>query len=233
MRVKVFIFTALILLAGIVVTSLPRARAQKESQPSAIEQKLLEIAAKRDGSDPANLQVLNSTTVELPLTARHVQIAKVLDTRDSRVLSAAMDEQGQEVDFAVLKDDEERAHRARFGKLEPKLHKKVEGLRSDEKVKVAFWLNQPEDLDAQRLVRHEPCVPRGNGEIGLRQHHFHVRQHRREERPLAVHLLQQPEPVVAAVLLLAEPRVDGRAEPVPAGQHQPTLRPREHPRDRA
>ena len=51
MRVKVFIFTALILLAGIVVTSLPRATAQQEIQPSAIEQKLLEIAAKRDGSD--------------------------------------------------------------------------------------------------------------------------------------------------------------------------------------
>ncbi len=151
MRVKVFIFTALILLAGIVVTSLPRATAQQEIQPSAIEQELLEIAANRDGSDPASLQVLKSKTVELPLTGRHVQIAKVLDTRDSRVLSAAMDEKGQEVDFAALKDAEEREHRARFGKLEPKLHQKIEGLRNDEKVKVAFWLNQTENLDEKQL----------------------------------------------------------------------------------
>jgi hypothetical protein len=151
MRVKVFIFTALILLAGIVVTSLPRATAQQEIQPSAIEQELLEIAANRDGSDPASLQVLKSKTVELPLTGRHVQIAKVLDTRDSRVLSAAMDEKGQEVDFAALKDAEEREHRARFGKLEPKLHQKIEGLRNDEKVRVAFWLNQTENLDEKQL----------------------------------------------------------------------------------
>ena len=130
MRVKVFILTALILLVGIVVTSLPRTSAQQEEQPLAIEQELLEIAAKRDGSDPANLQVLKSTTVELPLTGRHVQIAKVLDTRDSRVLSAAIDEKGQEVDFAALQDAEERAHRDRFGKLEPKLHKKIEGMRT-------------------------------------------------------------------------------------------------------
>src|SRR5215510_13014987 len=115
MKVRVFIFTALILLAGIAVTSLPRVSAQREKQPSANEQKLIEIAARRNDADAASLQVLNSTTVELPLTARHVQIAKVLDTRDSRVMSAAMDEQGQEVDFAVLKDAEMRAHRARFG----------------------------------------------------------------------------------------------------------------------
>jgi len=151
MRVKVFILTAFILLVGIVVTSLPHTSAQQEEQPSAIEQELLQIAAKRDGSDPANLQVLKSTTVELPLTGRHVQIAKVLDTRDSRVLSAAIDEKGQEVDFAALQDAEERAHRDRFGKLEPKLHKKIEGMRSDEKVKVAFWLNQDEDLNTKEL----------------------------------------------------------------------------------
>ncbi len=62
-----------------------------------------------------------------------------------------MDEKGQEVDFAALKDAEEREHRARFGKLEPKLHQKIEGLRNDEKVKVAFWLNQTENLDEKQL----------------------------------------------------------------------------------
>jgi len=59
-----------------------------------------------------------------------------------------MDDRGQEVDIATLKADEQRAYRERYGKLHPKLHKKVADTRGDEKIKVAFWVNPIEDLDA-------------------------------------------------------------------------------------
>ncbi len=148
-KVKLFIITILVLIGGIVMTSLPRASAQLENHPSADEQKLLEVAARRQGIDAGNLRVLKSTTVELPFTGRHIKVAKVLNTLDNQVLSASLDEQGQDVDFSVLKAEEQRTYRARYGKLDPKLHKKIEAARGGEKVKVAFWLSPAEDLDAQ------------------------------------------------------------------------------------
>ena len=149
MKVKLFATTMLILIVAIVLTSLPRVTAQRENRPSADEQKLLQVAARREGLDASRLQVLKNTTVELPLTGRRVQTAKVLNTDNGQTLSASLDDQGQEVDFAALKAEEQRAYRARYGKLHPKLHKKVEEVRGDQKIKVTFWLNPTEDLEAQ------------------------------------------------------------------------------------
>ena len=70
MQVK-FIIAVFILIVGIVFTSLPRVTAQRQPV-SAEEQKLLNVAARGAGLDAAQLQVLKSTTVELPLTGRHV-----------------------------------------------------------------------------------------------------------------------------------------------------------------
>jgi hypothetical protein len=148
MKVKFFITSVLILIVGIVLTSLPRVSAQKENRLSAEDQKLLELAAKRRGLDASRLQLLKNTTVELPLTGRHVETAKVLNTTNGQVFPVSIDEQGQEVEFSTLKADEQRAYRARYGKLDPKLHKKVQDVRGDQKIKVAFWLNT-EDLEAQ------------------------------------------------------------------------------------
>jgi hypothetical protein len=148
MKVKFFITSVLILIVGIVLTSLPRVSAQKENRLSAEDQKLLELAAKRRGLDASRLQLLKNTTVELPLTGRHVETAKVLNTTNGQVFPVSIDEQGQEVEFSTLKADEQRAYRARYGKLDPKLHKKVQAVRGDQKIKVAFWLNT-EDLEAQ------------------------------------------------------------------------------------
>ena len=149
MKVKFVITTALILIAGIVLTSFPRASAQRENRPSAEEQKLLEVAAKREGLNASRLQLLKSSSVELPLTGRRVQVAKVINTDNGQTFAASIDDQGQAVDFSTLKAEEQRAYRARYGKLHPKLHKKVDEVRGDQKLKVAFWLNATEDLEAQ------------------------------------------------------------------------------------
>jgi len=148
MQVKFFITTVLILIVGIVLT-LPRASAQKEQRLSAEEQSLLEVAAKREGLDASQLQLLKTTTVELPLTGRKVQTAKVLNPNNGQAFEASIDDQGQEVEFSKLKAEEQNAYRARYGKLHPKLHQKVEDARGDQKIKVAFWLNPIEDLEAK------------------------------------------------------------------------------------
>lgn len=149
MKVKFFVIIVLILIVGIVITSYPHVSAQQEQPLSTEEQKLLEVAAKQEGLDASRLQLLKSTNVELPLTGRKVQVAKVLNTDNGQSFSASIDEQGQAVDFSALKAEEQSAYRARYGKLHPKLHKKVEDERGDQKIKVAFWLNPTEDLEAK------------------------------------------------------------------------------------
>ena len=98
LKVKIFATLILILIGGIIFTSLPRVTAQKEHRLSAEEQKLLQIAAKREGLDASRLQIINSSAVELPLTGRHVQTAKVLETDNGKAFAASIDDQGQEVD---------------------------------------------------------------------------------------------------------------------------------------
>jgi hypothetical protein len=167
LKVKILVTTILTLIAGIAVTSLPGASAQREQRRAAKEQKLLDVAARRAGLNSNQLQLLNSTTAELPLTGRQIQVAKVLNPDNGQSLTASIDEQGQEVDFATLKAEELRAYRERYGKLDPKLHKKIEDLGgeqsfkdprlhrtveavgSDQKIKVAFWLNPAEDLETK------------------------------------------------------------------------------------
>lgn len=148
-KVKFFVTIVLILIVGTLLTSLPRVTAQKEQPLSAAEQKLLEVAANRERLDVSRLQVLKSTTVDLPLTGRHIQMAKVLNTDNGQTFTASVDEQGQEVEFSTLKTEEQRAYRARYGKIDPKLHKKVEDVSGAQKIKVAFWLNPTEDLETQ------------------------------------------------------------------------------------
>jgi hypothetical protein len=92
--------------------------------------------------------LLKTATVELPLIGRKVQTAKVLNPVDGQTFTASIDDQGQEVDFSALKAEEQSAYRARYGKLHPKLHNKIETERGDHKIKVAFWLNPAEDLEA-------------------------------------------------------------------------------------
>lgn len=151
MRKLSAITSALIIAAALALTPQPRARAQRGGGPSPENQELLEAAARRHGRDAGGLELLSSSTVELPLTGRRVRVAKVLDAGDGQVITAAVDEQGRDADLAALKAEESRARRARFGKLDPKLHARTQRLAAGERVKVAFWLNSADDLDAQEL----------------------------------------------------------------------------------
>ncbi|HYV09444.1 MAG TPA: S8 family serine peptidase [Pyrinomonadaceae bacterium] len=150
LKVKFIATSVLIIIAGAaILTSLPRVTAQREDQLSEQEQTLLQIAAKQEGLDASRLKLLKTATVELPLTGRHIQTAKVLNTGTGQAFATSIDDRGQVVDIATLKAEEQSAYRAKYGKLHPKLHKKVEDTRADQKIKVAFWVNATEDLDRE------------------------------------------------------------------------------------
>jgi Subtilase family len=149
---KLFILALASALAlSLVFTAKPRATAQSADRHSARDQKLLELAAKRHNVAAAELRLLNSTTASFPLTGRQVTAGKVLRAGSDEVLSVSFDEEGREVELPQLKAEEARAHAAAFGKLEPKLHKKVSSLRAGDRVKVAFWMNHAADPDAEEL----------------------------------------------------------------------------------
>jgi hypothetical protein len=159
MKAKVLVGSVLILVVAVTLTSLRGASAQREQSLSAEEQTLLNVAANREGLDAGRLQLLKSTTVELPLTGRKVQTAKILNPENGQAFDASIDERGQEVEFATLKAEELSAYRAKYGKLHPKLHQKIEDLGDESSlkdprphwsdIKVAFWLNPSEDLEAK------------------------------------------------------------------------------------
>ena len=87
LKVKLFIITTLMLIAGFVINSSPRVSAQRERRPSAEEQKLLEVTARREGLDASRLQVLKEHDCwRLPLTGRQVQVA-VLNPDNGRAFS--------------------------------------------------------------------------------------------------------------------------------------------------
>jgi hypothetical protein len=149
MKKIIAITCSLIITFTLVLASQPRVSAQKEGDPSLAEQQLLDSAARRLGLDAERLELLTSTTVELPLTGRRVLAAKVLVKGGDEVIPAAVGERGEDVDLEALKAEEERERVARFGKLDPKLHAKTQRLAAGDRVRVAFWLNPAEDLDAQ------------------------------------------------------------------------------------
>jgi len=88
LKLKFIATSVLILIAGALLTSLPRVTAQREDQASPQQQALLEIAAKQEGLDTSRLKLLKTAAVELPLTGRHVQTAKVLDTKSRQTFAA-------------------------------------------------------------------------------------------------------------------------------------------------
>ena len=61
LKVKIFITTILILIVGLVITSFPPARAQRQPRSPVDEQKLLQVAARREGLDASRLHVLKSS----------------------------------------------------------------------------------------------------------------------------------------------------------------------------
>ncbi|HXG64901.1 MAG TPA: S8 family serine peptidase [Blastocatellia bacterium] len=112
------------------------------------ERRILELIARNRVLPIEILEVLTGSIAMLPLIKRKVIVAKVRRTDIDEIIDIAMDFEGQEVDFPALRKAEQQAYDAKYGKLDPYLFDVVQALRGVDKVKVAFWLNLREDLDA-------------------------------------------------------------------------------------
>src|SRR5215211_2955464 len=151
MKKLLVIAFAFIIAVSATIATQPHSAAQNAERLSARDQKLLELAAKRRQVSADELRLLNSATVNLPLTGREVTTGKLLSAVGDEVFSLSYDERGEEVDLPRLKAEEERAQADAYGKLEPKLHRKVASLRPEARVKVAFWMNNDLDSGAEEL----------------------------------------------------------------------------------
>ncbi|HZB44195.1 MAG TPA: S8 family serine peptidase [Pyrinomonadaceae bacterium] len=140
-----------VLAVSVITATQPRSAAQKAEGLSPKEAKLIELAARSRQVSADELRLLNSATVNLPLTGREVTTGKFVRASGDEVFSVAFDGEGREVEFAQLRAEEARAHAAAFGKLEPKLHRKVSALGPDARVKVAFWMNNGLDAGGEEL----------------------------------------------------------------------------------
>jgi subtilisin family serine protease len=123
--------------------------ARGEEGPSELEKKLLDLAAKNRGISTDDLEIISSAIVRLPLTKTEAATGKLHRTDTDEVISIAMDENGKETDLKALRKAEGDLYRAKYGKLDPFLYDLIRALRPSDKVKVAFWLNLKEDLDAK------------------------------------------------------------------------------------
>jgi hypothetical protein len=173
---KILVTTfAFILAVSVTIATQPRTTAQKPEQSSARERKLVELAARGQKVPAGELRLLGSATVKLPLTGREVTTGKFVRADGEQMFSVSFDEQEREVDLPQLKAEEARAHAARFGKLEPKLHGKVSALRPEARVKVAFWMNNGLDAGVEELRDGRTDMTEGEVETLLARRKEQVR----------------------------------------------------------
>ena len=102
--------------------------------------RVIKAAAQTYGLDPADLQVLNTATANLPLTGRQLTQAKLLHF-DGNVYGTALDEEGQVVDPEAFFEAERAARQAKYGKFTPELYDFLASAAPDQPVEVAFWLH--------------------------------------------------------------------------------------------
>ena len=89
-----------------------------------------------------------------------------------------------------------------------------------------FGADAREDGVAQGLVLDQFRILAGDGDVALGQHHIHVRQQGREERPIRVHAAQH---VRTIGWMGGQIGLHGGTETEPARQHQAALRPAQDP----
>ncbi len=95
-----------------------------------------------------------------------------------------------------------------------------------------FIADHGEERFAQRFIRDQIGIMRGDTHVGFRQIKLDVLDQRAEERPLGVHAAQEVESVVVAVMAGAV-LLKSRAHAIPAWNDCAALHPRKHPGNRA
>ncbi len=77
------------------------------------------------------LTVANEATANYPLTQRRLWVGKVLDTQGGGIYQVFIDEEGEIADGEAIKEAEQAAHAARYGRLEPALYDTLDPLHNN------------------------------------------------------------------------------------------------------
>jgi len=112
------------------------------------DQLALESVSSLTGVAPEALTVMNQRDAIFPTLDRSATVVKVLDP-EGRMHRVAFDPQGYELDLEALGEQEQEAHRAIYGQLDPQLYEHLLQVPGDEPVDIAIWIednNEPLEL---------------------------------------------------------------------------------------
>jgi serine protease AprX len=108
-----------------------------------------------------SLRLVSAAVGRWPLTGKTVPVLKFRDQRNGDIHEILLD-RGRPVDPEDLDAAEAHAFFERFGRLDPQLHRHMEGLADGDEVRVLLWLKEP---PYQRPARHAPHSEPSNAEI--------------------------------------------------------------------
>jgi hypothetical protein len=137
-----------------------------EAQAAPDSEALLREIASREGIAVENLKIVYVARFKAPLTGKAYHYYKVLDERTGYSFDAATDDAGRAVDHKAMKAEENDARRAAFGKIHPSLHRALQDLGPEQKVKVSIWLKM-EEVPGEG-DRPTPAEARALGKEGMK-----------------------------------------------------------------
>jgi len=128
--------------------------------------KAMKHIAKTQNTSEDQLEVMSEVHVNFSLTKQKLWAEKVLDKKSGGIYGIYFDENGNIADFKKAKEEEDNAHKNKYGKLEPSLYEKLQEMNSDDKIKVGIWLTpiDSEKIENDVLSKH-PNVKTFKGQI--------------------------------------------------------------------
>lgn len=111
--------------------------------PSQAAQAALAYIATREGISTGALRIVADHPTEYPNLDRQFQVVTIWDTRpQGQIYKLLVDLQSGRIeeDVSALLAAETRAHESRYGKLQPALYERLQGLNDDETLPVAVWV---------------------------------------------------------------------------------------------
>lgn len=124
----------------------------------------LERLAFRRGAAPGDLQLAGAASSRDALRGRAVHEFKALDLRDGTMVGIALDDQGDEVDVAALRREEEAARAAVERRADPALAARLAGAQPEDLIEVSLWVKEtgpaaaPPRPAADRAASHEEAA---------------------------------------------------------------------------
>lgn len=123
------------------LTPVSETPAPHESPPSTEAQHAIAYLAQREGIPPENLIVVNEFERQAALLQRSFTGLTLLDSGSNRFFELLVDRNtGQVEERASIEAIENSAHTAKYGKLEPALYDRLQGMQDTETVTVQVWM---------------------------------------------------------------------------------------------